>query len=133
MSEQPPAGTKWTWPRTIAVVAPSTLAAFAWLATCGIYIIGTAPSSSDSENMNGFVLILLPFSLALALALTATALLAAAASARSRTTKTITLALGVLILIAACATFSSARIVTVRGADHEGLIESVGSHSGVAD
>lgn len=113
MSEHSPAATGWTWPRTIIVVTPSALAAFAWLATLGIYAIGTAPSSSDSESMNGLVLILVPYALTLALALTATALLAAAAFTRSPTTKTITLVLGMLIMIAACAIPLSVRIVTV--------------------
>lgn len=113
MSEHPSAAAaKWTLSRTIMVVTPGVLAGFAWLLTCGIYVIGTARSSGDSENINAFVLILLPYPLIAALVLTGAALLAVAASARSRTTKIITLVLGALLVIAGCAAVSMGSVIT---------------------
>jgi hypothetical protein len=76
-------------------------ALLAWLATALVVAIATAPSGSESENMNGLVIVLLPFTLAPACILTAAALLIAGVCARSATVKAITFVLGAAAIIGA--------------------------------
>jgi hypothetical protein len=61
----------------VSIMVFGVLAGVFWLVSGFIILIGSAPSSSDSENMNGLVLLLMPYALLPALAFTDMAVLIA--------------------------------------------------------
>jgi hypothetical protein len=75
------------------------VALLAWLATALVVEVATAPSGSESENMNGLVILLLPYALTPACILTAVALFVAGACARSATIKGIMFVLGAAAIV----------------------------------